>query len=114
MNTLKLGAPQVAQLTQLYGKETELARLETEFDLTKKVYTDVATRYEQARLQVVSRTAQLQLLDSALPPDRPVSPRPVRDAAIAVTVGLIVSILGALLFDLRRSPSLESKEPLDQ
>jgi polysaccharide biosynthesis transport protein len=99
VGVLRLGAPQMVQLTQLYEKETQLARLETEFDLAKKVYVDVATRYEQARVQVASRTAQLQILDSALPPDRPISPRPLRDTAIALLVGLLLSIPGVLLFD---------------
>jgi uncharacterized protein involved in exopolysaccharide biosynthesis len=98
VGVLRLGAPQMVQLTQLYAKETELARLETEFDLARKVYVDVATRYEQARLQVASRTAQLQILDSALPPDRPISPRPLRDTAIALLVGLLLSIPGVLIF----------------
>jgi succinoglycan biosynthesis transport protein ExoP len=99
VGVLRLGAPEMVQLTQLYGKETQLARLETEFDLAKKVYVEVATRYEQARLQVASRTPQLQVLDEALPADRPVSPRPLRDTAIAMAVALVLAAFGALFVD---------------
>jgi polysaccharide biosynthesis transport protein len=110
VSVLKLNAPQVAQLAQLYGKERELARLETEFDLAKKVYVEVSTRYEQARLQVVSHTAQLQLLDSALPPDAPISPRPLRAVAIALTIGLLVSMLGVWLLDFVATSRLQAEK----
>ena len=115
VGVLKLNAPQLAQLTQLYAKEIEQSRLETEYDLAKKVYVDVATRYEQARLQVASRTAQLQLLDRALPPDRPIAPRPLRNTAIALVVGFMLSVVGILIFDYiatsRPAPTAKSGKP---
>jgi polysaccharide biosynthesis transport protein len=100
VGTLKLGAPVLAQLTQLYGKQRELARLQMEFDLAQKIYAEVAARYEQSRVQVTSRTAQLQVLDSALPPDRPISPRPLRSTAIGLALGFVLSMLGVLIFDV--------------
>jgi len=99
VKVLKLDAPQIAQLSQLYAKEIELARLETEYDLAKKIYIDVASRYEQARVQVASRTAQLQLLDSALPPDRPLSRGVLMNTEIALAAGFMLSMLGMLFFD---------------
>ena len=115
MGALKLNAPQLAELTQMYAKEIEQSRLETEYDLAKKVYVDVATRYEQARLQVASRTAQLQVLDRALPPDRPIAPRPLRNTAIALVVGFMLSALGILIFDYiatsRSAPPVKSDRP---
>jgi uncharacterized protein involved in exopolysaccharide biosynthesis len=95
-NTLKLNAPQLAQLTVLYKHETEIARLETEYDLAKKIYLEVATRYEQAEIQVVGRSAQLQILDQAFPPDWPIAPRPRRTAAFALLGGFLVSVLAVI------------------
>jgi uncharacterized protein involved in exopolysaccharide biosynthesis len=50
-----------------------------------EVYTDLATRYEEARLQVGGRGVQLQLVDPAVPP----SP--------SVQSGTMTGIIGALL-----------------
>jgi hypothetical protein len=54
----------LAKLSLLYQKEMMLSRLQTEYDIAKAVYIDVSTRYEQARLQVAGRSAQLQLIDT--------------------------------------------------
>jgi uncharacterized protein involved in exopolysaccharide biosynthesis len=93
---LKLGGAQLAKLSELYSRQSELARLETEHDLAKAVYIDVATRFEQARLQVAGRSAQLQVMDSALPSDRQVGPRVLRNTAAAIVMGFLFSSLAAL------------------
>jgi len=93
----KLGGAQLAKLNLLYEREAELKRLETEYDLAEKIYLDVATRFEQVRLQVSGRTAQLQLLDAALTPDLPVGPRVLRNTA-AVMVLSFAFVAVALLF----------------
>jgi len=64
---------------------------------------DVATRYEAARLQVAERSAQLQLLDRALPPERPISPRMTQNvvAALVLAPSVLVAIV-VLLEALRR------------
>ena len=79
--------------------------------MAKRVYVEVATRYEQARLQVASRTPQLQVLDDALPPDRPVSPRPLRDTAIAMALALVLSTLSALFIGFIRTAN---RPPFDK
>jgi len=94
----RLDADQQAKLTLLYERETELARLQIEYDLSKAVYVDVATRYEQARLQVAGRSAQLQVMDSALPPDRPISPRVLRNTAAAIVLGFMLMMIGVLFY----------------
>jgi succinoglycan biosynthesis transport protein ExoP len=93
----RLDADQQAKLTLLYQRETELSRLQTEYDLSRGVYVDVATRYEQARLQVAARSAQLQLMDAALPPDRPVSRHVARNTSIAVVLGFSFMLIAVVL-----------------
>jgi uncharacterized protein involved in exopolysaccharide biosynthesis len=60
---------------------------------------DVSKRYEQARLQVAGRSAQLQLMDAALPPDRPVSRHVVRNTAFALVVGFMLTAIAALFLN---------------
>ena len=96
-----VGGSTLAQLTEFYRKEIELAALQADFDLATRVYTDLATRYEQARVQVTSRSADLQVIDPAMPPARPVWPRrglmTLTAVAGALLFGVILVIVGEFL-----------------
>jgi len=96
IGSMKLDAPALAKLTQLYAREIELSGLETEHELARALYTDVATQYEQIRLQVASRSAQVQVLDRAIPPARPVWPRPLWVTAVALCIGFALAVLAVL------------------
>jgi uncharacterized protein involved in exopolysaccharide biosynthesis len=87
----KLNAPQLPQLTRLYDIESELSRLEAERDIAKKAYLDIGAAYETARLQVASRTTQLQVIEPALTPDAPMSRHLARNAAAALLVGALLA-----------------------
>jgi uncharacterized protein involved in exopolysaccharide biosynthesis len=109
-----LDAGKVAQLTDLYRKEGELRQLQTEFDLARTIYLGVATEYEQARLQVVSRGAQLQVLDEALVPEFPIFPRVRTNTMLALVVGFITSVIFVLAYQIlaagRRPPVTASAD----
>jgi succinoglycan biosynthesis transport protein ExoP len=94
----RIDADKQAKLSLLYQRETELARLQTEYEVSRTLYLDVCNRYEQTRIQVVGRSSQLQVMDSALPPDRPVSPRVLRNTAIALVLGFVLMVIGVLLY----------------
>jgi uncharacterized protein involved in exopolysaccharide biosynthesis len=55
------------QAADLYEKVIELSRLEDDQKLSRRVYEDVAMRYEQARSLVTSASSQLQIVDAAIP-----------------------------------------------
>jgi len=99
VDSRRLGGAQLPKLNLLYEREAELDRLVTEHDLARKIYLDVATRYEQVRLQVTGRTAQLQLLDAALTPDRPVGPRVLRNTAGAMVLAFLLAVLAVLFLN---------------
>jgi uncharacterized protein involved in exopolysaccharide biosynthesis len=88
-----LNATSLPKLTELYKRETEIARLETDYDLAKTVYMDVANRYQSARLQVAARSAQLQIIDAALPPNGPLPRRLVSRTIMGAIIGLVVGVL---------------------
>jgi uncharacterized protein involved in exopolysaccharide biosynthesis len=92
LTRLRVGDARLSKFDQLYAREAELARLETEEELARKVYVDTAPRFEEARLRVAGRTPQLQVFDRAHPPDGPVSPRPFRSTLAGIGVGLIAGI----------------------
>jgi uncharacterized protein involved in exopolysaccharide biosynthesis len=104
----KLGASSLAALNKLYALEGELARHEVEYDLAEKIYTEVSQSYEKASLQVVGRSAELSIIDKAVPADRPVSRQVVRNTVVAGIVGFCFAVAFVLLWEatkeIRRAP----------
>lgn len=98
-----LDAPALAQLSLLYKRAGQLARLQVELDLAQKIYVDVASRFEAARLQVGARSPQLEVLDPAVVPDRPESRNLLRDTVFAALVGLSASALVAMFLQAVRA-----------
>jgi uncharacterized protein involved in exopolysaccharide biosynthesis len=101
-----LDKPALARLSQLYALETRVARLETELEIARRSYLDVALAYEQARTQVASRSATLQIVDPALVPNRREPRYTSRNAALgaiaAVSIGLVVILLPPMIARPRR------------
>jgi uncharacterized protein involved in exopolysaccharide biosynthesis len=96
---LKLDAPRFAQLSELYQRESQQARLELELDLSRKTYQDLTNRYDQARAQVAMRASQLQVVGSATPATRPSSPRIIRTVIATTSLALVASLLLAFLIE---------------
>jgi uncharacterized protein involved in exopolysaccharide biosynthesis len=109
MRTTDSGQAASVKLKELYTKETEIERLQTELQLSKQVFQDISNRYEQARIQVASRSPQLQLIDQAVPPDTPISPRVVRDTAFATVLAGAVAAALLLLFSVLRGQVRETR-----
>jgi len=92
-----LDQPALPQLTALYTKETIIDRLEMERDLAKKVYQDVATSYESARLLVAGRSSALHVISAALPPDTPESRKVARNTLIGLISGFLIAAIAVIL-----------------
>jgi capsular polysaccharide biosynthesis protein len=84
-------------LSTLYSRQVELVRLETEHELAKENYSDLSMKYEQARIQVASRTSQLEIIDPAMRPERAIAPRPLRTITTAAIIGLFSGLVLVLL-----------------
>lgn len=98
----KLDATQLAGLTRLYQLESQLVRLQMEQDLATDVYKKVATAYETARVQVASRSAQLEILDRAVAPDAPASRHVARNTLIGLIAGFVLAAFGAVVHSSAR------------
>ena len=83
-------------LTKLYEAEVAVSRLQAEYDMALKVYVDLATRYEDARIRVGGRGVQLQVVDPALPPSRPAASRLGAIVILSLLCGALIASLGAL------------------
>jgi uncharacterized protein involved in exopolysaccharide biosynthesis len=99
----KLGGSELKELSDLYGRQIELARRQTNYDLAKRVYSDLAVRYEETRSETLGSSAQLQVVDDAIPPDRPLSRKGAQSTALGLVAGLLVAALAALALDGRQA-----------
>jgi uncharacterized protein involved in exopolysaccharide biosynthesis len=97
----KLGGRELKELSELYSRQIQLARLQTNYDLAKKVYGDIRVRYEETRSDGVGSSAVLQVVDEAIPPDRPLSRQTGKSTALGFVAGFIVAALAALALDSR-------------
>jgi uncharacterized protein involved in exopolysaccharide biosynthesis len=99
------------RLAEYYSLEIEKARLYANMALARKVYEDVALRYEQARVVVTSGSAQLQIVDTAVASDVPVS-WPVSVWLILGAIGGLtlsaMAICGVVLVRILRSSMVEA------
>jgi uncharacterized protein involved in exopolysaccharide biosynthesis len=93
----KVNAQQLQTLSTMYRTQIELRKLQTEYDLAEKIYLDLSMRHEQARVQAVSRSSHVQVLDPAVPPTEPVAPRKRRIIAAGAVSGLLFAMAGVIV-----------------
>jgi uncharacterized protein involved in exopolysaccharide biosynthesis len=101
-----LTAPTMRELTELYAREMTQARLQSEYDLASQIYSDLFTRYEQARIQVASRSTDLKVLDPAIEQATSIAPSPVIAAVLGgLALGGIATLFVFARAYVRRLPS---------
>ena len=86
----RLDGAQLPALSRLYDSELAIARLQTEYDMALKVYTDLSTKHEDARIRAGSRGAQLQFVDPAVAPSSRISPRVMVTTQLGGVLALLV------------------------
>ncbi|MBE3578058.1 MAG: hypothetical protein IMX00_10270 [Limnochordales bacterium] len=81
-----------ALLNGLPQKELELARLTRDVEVNEQVYMMLRTKYEEMRIAENMQTSDVWVIDPAVLPTAPVSPRPVLNMAIALVLGLFAGV----------------------
>jgi uncharacterized protein involved in exopolysaccharide biosynthesis len=111
----KLDRSQVAKIREFQEMEAEQARLALEYGLAERSYQEVSARYEGARLQVAGRSAELQVVDPAVVPIRPLSRQVVSRTTTAAATAFGISAICALAFGAVRrrmaEPGLRNSAP---
>ena len=104
VNSLGASSTRLKPLKDLYEHETEQARLEADYQLASTTYEDLFTRYQQARMQIPSTSAELKLIDKALVPTDSSNPSPLIAADLGGAAGLLLGLVGAFVNEgVRRS-----------
>ena len=72
------------QLRTIPEKELQYARLERQPKVLEGVYTMLQTRLKEAEVAVAARDPSVRVVDAAIPPTRPVWPKPLVNAVAAL------------------------------
>jgi uncharacterized protein involved in exopolysaccharide biosynthesis len=102
----KLGGARFGELNELYRREIEMARLEGDYDVAKRVYGDLSLRYEQSKIETASGV--VQIVDAAVPPTDPLPTRRLESIALGMSAGLLLSALATLVAASGRQPAYAS------
>jgi capsular polysaccharide biosynthesis protein len=103
----KVGGAELEKLTELYKRQINLARLQTTFDLTKRLHSELAIRFEQSRTQGLGNSAQLQIVSNAIPPDRPLGRQRAQWTVLGLVAGLLFAGLVVLFVESQGSARRE-------
>jgi tyrosine-protein kinase Etk/Wzc len=88
-----------AALARLPEKELRHTELERDAKTTETVYGMLQARYKEAEIAAAATDASIRLIDEAVLPRRPISPKPLRNLALAVMAGVMIGVAGAFLRD---------------
>jgi len=88
-----------AALSTLPQKELRHSELERSAKTTEAVYGMLQARYKEAEIAAAATDASIRLVDEAVLPRRPVSPKPLVNLALALLAGLMIGVGGAFLRD---------------
>lgn len=102
-----------AKAREMQGRELEYKRLEGLADSKKEVYSNLLIRLKEAELQADARANNVRILDEALVPEVPVSPRMVLNLAVAGVLALLGGFGLAFLLEQLDS-SVKTQEQLER
>ncbi len=87
------------ELQQIPTRTIEEARLRRDVAISEGLYTTLQSRYDEARLAVVSSVPDLRILDLASPPEQPLKQKGIVLLLGGLAGGLGLAVGGALLLD---------------
>lgn len=98
---------------EMQGRELEYKRLESLTDTKKELYNNLQLRLKEAELQAEARANNVRILDTALIPEVPVSPRMVLNLAVAGILALLGGFGLAFLMEQLDS-SVKTQDQLER
>ncbi|BBB90132.1 MAG TPA: GumC family protein [Methylomusa anaerophila] len=76
------------EIDKLPAKEQGLVRVMRDVAVTQEKYTMLAKRYEEARISEVMQPTEVQVVEIAALPDKPIKPKPLLYTAVAAVAGI--------------------------
>jgi len=86
-----------AQLETIPAREVEFARLSREQALLTDLYTLLQTRLKEAEIREAIEPGDVRVIDAALVPQKPVSPRHLLNLTLGALLGLLLGVAAAFV-----------------
>ncbi|MBE0674261.1 MAG: polysaccharide biosynthesis tyrosine autokinase [Bacteroidales bacterium] len=90
----------LVEVSKLPQTERQLFGIERQFKLNDQIYTYLLQRQAEAQIALASNSPDNEIIDTARVSEAPIKPRPVRNYAIALMLGLIIPGLFLIFRDL--------------
>jgi polysaccharide chain length determinant protein (PEP-CTERM system associated) len=87
------------ELNKLPAKEQGLAKVMRDASVNQEIYIMLAKRHEEARISEVMQPTDVQVIDVAIAPEKPISPKKTLNVVIAAILGLFVGTGIAFLLE---------------
>lgn len=81
-----------SEVEQIPARELEFGRLFREQELLNEVYVLLQTRLKEAEVKEAVDPGDVRILDTAVVPDEPVSPKPLVNLSLAVLMGMLLGL----------------------
>lgn len=100
-----------AQLSAVPGKEITFTRLQRTPEILAQLVTTLQTRLKEAQIAAAVTDPSVRVIDAAILPSRPISPRKGVDLALGVVLGLLLGVAAAVA-RARHDDSIQSRTDL--
>lgn len=87
------------RLAALPEREMMLAALTRERDVLEHTFLLLRSRYEDVRIAEAMRAPTVAIIDPAVPPENPVSPRPMLNVALGAFLGLFLGLVAVFVWE---------------
>ena len=88
----KIMAEGEQQIVKLPAKEQGLVKVMRDANVAQEIYIMLAKRYEEARISEVMEPTDVQIIDKAITPEKPIKPKKLLNTVIAAILGIFVGI----------------------
>jgi len=87
------------EIAKLPAKEQGLVKVMRDVTVAQEIYIMLAKRHEEARISEVMQPTDVQVIDAAIAPEKPIKPKILLNIAIAAVLGLFLGVGLAFLLE---------------
>jgi succinoglycan biosynthesis transport protein ExoP len=87
----------IAQQKELTAKEITLAQLKRNVVMAEEIYSMFKQKYEEARILEAEKARDVEIIESASKPSRPIKPTVISNITIGILSGLLIGLIMAFV-----------------
>lgn len=101
------------ELTKLPAKQQGFAKVMRDVAVAQEIFTMLAKRHEEARISEAMTPINIQVIDKAALPDKPIAPKVKLNTIIGLILGLMLSIFLAFVLEFMNR-TIETREDVNE